>query len=105
MTYRKKPPKEPISLASMINIIARFGGYLNRKKDPEPGPASIWNGMHRLGDFIKAKNIYDDVGGVKLMGNDALNPGQITSFAAIKSVNSFESIINTPRVELTRHPL
>jgi hypothetical protein len=39
------------------------------------------------------------------MGNDALNPGQITSFAAIKSVNSFESIINTPRVELTRHPL
>ena len=63
MTYRKKPPKEPISLASMINIIARFGGYLNRKNDPEPGPASIWNGLHRLRDFIKAKNIYDDVGG------------------------------------------
>jgi transposase len=62
ITYRKKPPKEPISLASMINIIARFGGYLNRKNDPEPGPASIWNGLHRLRDFIKAKNIYDDVG-------------------------------------------
>jgi hypothetical protein len=61
MTYRKKPPNKPISLKAMIILIAQFGGYLNRKNDGEPGPTSLWIGLQRLRDFIKAKNICDSI--------------------------------------------
>ena len=61
MKYRKKPPKKPITLTCMLNLIAQFGGYLNRKNDGEPGPTVIWIGLQRLHDFIKAKNVYDDI--------------------------------------------
>lgn len=47
MKYRKIPPKKPISLLNMLNLIAQFGGYLNRKNDPEPGPTAIWIGLER----------------------------------------------------------
>jgi len=61
MKHHKKPPKEPITLKTMLNLIAQFGGYLNRKNDGEPGPTAIWIGLQRLRDFIKTKNIYDDI--------------------------------------------
>jgi hypothetical protein len=54
MTYKKKPPKKPLSLSEMINKIARFGGYLNRKNDIEPGPTALWIGLQRMKDFILA---------------------------------------------------
>lgn len=40
-----------INVKSAINMIARLGGYLNRKNDPPPGPAAIWRGWDRLQDF------------------------------------------------------
>lgn len=61
MAHHKKPPKKPITLSKMLNLIAQFGGYLNRKNDGEPGPTAIWIGLQRLRDFIKAKNIYDGI--------------------------------------------
>ncbi|MCW5590224.1 MAG: hypothetical protein KIT27_11260 [Legionellales bacterium] len=62
MTHHKKPPKKPIALSNMLNLIAQFGGYLNRKNDGEPCPTAIWIGLQRLRDFIRAKNVYDDIG-------------------------------------------
>lgn len=35
MINRKKPPDTPINLASMLKLIAQFGGYLNRSNDGE----------------------------------------------------------------------
>jgi hypothetical protein len=61
MVHHKKPSNKPITLSKMLNLIAQFGGYLNRKNDGEPGPAAIWIGLKRLRDFIKAKNIYDGI--------------------------------------------
>jgi len=61
MKHNKKPPKNPITLKTMLNLIAQFGGYLNRKSDGEPGPTAIWIGLQRLRDFIKAKNVYDGI--------------------------------------------
>ena len=57
MAHQKKPPSKPITLSKMLNLIAQFGGYLNRKNDGEPGPTTIWIGLQRLRDFIKAKNV------------------------------------------------
>ena len=61
MKHHKIPPQKPISLASMLNLVAQFGGYLNRARDSKPGPTTIWIGLQRLRDFIKAKNIYNSV--------------------------------------------
>lgn len=59
MTYHKDPPDKAINLAEMLNLIARFGGYLNRKRDPQPGPTVLWIGLQKLSAFIQAKQIYD----------------------------------------------
>lgn len=45
----------------MIKLLAQFGGFLNRKNDGEPGPTTIWIGLQRLRDFIKAKNVYEGI--------------------------------------------
>lgn len=59
--YKKKSPDQPMSLFCMVNIIAQFGGYLNRKNDHEPGPTVLWNGLKKLRDFIVAKQAYDQI--------------------------------------------
>ena len=59
ISYRKKPPNKPINLSNMLNLIAQFGGYLNRKDDKEPGPTAIWIGLQRLRDFIIAAEVYN----------------------------------------------
>lgn len=63
MAYRKKPPQKPIPLSTMINLIAQFGGYLNRAGDGEPGPTVIWIGLQKLNDFVKAKRICESIRG------------------------------------------
>ena len=62
MIYRKKPPDKPVTVATMLNLIAQLGGFLNRKNDGEPGPTAIWIGLQRLRTCIRAKNIFDTVG-------------------------------------------
>ncbi|MFT8258323.1 MAG: IS4 family transposase [Candidatus Symbiodolus clandestinus] len=52
----------------MLNLIARFGGYLNRKHDPQPGPAALWIGLQKLRDFIQAKRVYDFIQAGKTYG-------------------------------------
>lgn len=59
MAYRRKPPLQPISLSTMVNLVAQFGGYLNRNHDGEPGPTSLWIGLQKLQDFIRAKKNFD----------------------------------------------
>ena len=57
--FRKKPPKKPLQLSTRVNLIAQFGGYLNRKSDGEPGPTAIWIGLQKLRNFMEAKKVYD----------------------------------------------
>ncbi len=37
MVHRSPPPKLPPTLNEMIKMVASLGGFLNRKKDAEPG--------------------------------------------------------------------
>jgi hypothetical protein len=52
---------QPISkvptIREMLIMIARLGGYLNRKNDPEPGAKVIWRGLEYLRGFIDAWEI------------------------------------------------
>jgi hypothetical protein len=45
------PPKEPPTLKEMVRLVAQLGGYLNRKRDDEPGAQTVWLGLQRLHDI------------------------------------------------------
>lgn len=47
-------PATPPTLREAINMVARLGGFLNRKSDGEPGTETIWRGLQRLDDITKA---------------------------------------------------
>ncbi len=48
------PPSTTPKIQEMIVIIARLGGYLNRKNDPPPGAKVIWRGLEYLRAFMDA---------------------------------------------------
>lgn len=45
------------TLREMLIMVARLGGYLNRKNDPEPGAKVIWRGLEYLCIFMEALEI------------------------------------------------
>jgi hypothetical protein len=47
------PPTTP-TIQEMLIMIARLGGYLNRKNDPPPGAKVIWRGLEYLRAFMDA---------------------------------------------------
>jgi hypothetical protein len=48
---RPVPPKLPPSLRQAVRWIAQLGGFLARKGDGQPGPITLWRGLHRLHDL------------------------------------------------------
>lgn len=46
--YAKKKINPPTSLGEAIKIVAKLGGYLDRKCDPPPGHQIIWRGYFQL---------------------------------------------------------
>jgi len=47
--YAKKKDLEPPStLRDTVRLVARIGGYLGRKSDPEPGHQLMWQGYQQL---------------------------------------------------------
>jgi hypothetical protein len=48
------PPAEPPTLLQATKMIAKLGGFLGRAGDGFPGPATLWQGMQRLGDIVVA---------------------------------------------------
>jgi hypothetical protein len=50
-------PANPITTREAIHLIARLGGYLDRKSDGEPGVISIWRGWRRLSDLAEGCEI------------------------------------------------
>ena len=43
----KRVPTAVPSLGVMVRLIARLGGYLDRKGDPPPGPKAMWVGLQK----------------------------------------------------------
>lgn len=59
---KSEPPKEPPTARQVVRMIAMLGGFLNRKRDGEPGTTTIWRGLQRLSNmvagFIMAKSLH-----------------------------------------------
>ncbi len=47
----QEPPSTPPSLQRMVRLIARLGGYIDRKRRDEPGTDTLMRGMERLHDI------------------------------------------------------
>jgi hypothetical protein len=45
---KKKRLPAPATLREAVRLVARMGGYLGRKKDPEPGHQLMWEGFYQL---------------------------------------------------------
>jgi hypothetical protein len=52
------PPRRPPRLQEMVRIVAQPGGYVNRKRDDEPGPQTVWLGLQRLHDMALCWQIF-----------------------------------------------
>ena len=48
---RTTPPQQVPGVRQAVRWIARLGGFLGRKSDGEPGPVTLWRGLHRLHDL------------------------------------------------------
>jgi hypothetical protein len=55
---REKPPEQPPSLQAMVRLVAQLGGYVNRKRDDEPGPQTVWLGLQRLHDIALCWQVF-----------------------------------------------
>lgn len=51
VVHREPPPSKPPTLSQMVRMVAQLGGYVNRKRDDEPGPQTVWLGLQRTHDF------------------------------------------------------
>ena len=47
-------PVIPPTLREAMIMVAKLGGYLNRKADGDPGTETIWRGLQRLDDITQA---------------------------------------------------
>lgn len=45
---KKKELKPPTTLGEAVILVAKIGGYLNRKNDPPPGHQILWHGYAKL---------------------------------------------------------
>ena len=52
-----KPCSTVPTIREMLIMVAKLGGYLNRKNDPEPGAQVIWRGLEYLRIFMEAWEI------------------------------------------------
>jgi IS4 transposase len=48
LLHGETPPSDPPPLGQTFVLLARLGGYLNRKKDPPPGPEVIWRALKQI---------------------------------------------------------
>lgn len=55
---RERPPKVAPKLQEMIRLVAQLGGYVNRKRDDEPGPQTVWLGLQRLHDMATCWKVF-----------------------------------------------
>jgi hypothetical protein len=57
------PPQDAPELRQMVRWIGQLGGFIGRKSDGEPGPITLWRGLHRLHDLTRTYSL------LQLMGN------------------------------------
>ncbi len=55
---REPPPEVAPRLQEMIRLVAQLGGYVDRKREDEPGPRTLWLGLQRLHDIATCWKVF-----------------------------------------------
>ena len=58
VVHRKPAPKEAPTLHTMVRMVAQLGGYVNRKREDEPGPQTVWLGLQRMHDMAQCWELF-----------------------------------------------
>ena len=58
VVHREDPPRQPPSLGVFIRLVARLGGYVDRKRAAPPGPQTLWIGLQRAHDFATCWQLF-----------------------------------------------
>ncbi len=58
VTQGEPPPSAPPPLKAMLRMVAQLGGYVNRKRNDEPGPHTVWLGLQRTHDMARCWKIF-----------------------------------------------
>jgi len=59
---KKKPDlQNPPTISEFVLMVARLGGYINKKAQGPPGSRTIWRGMKRMSAIVQAYEIFSDV--------------------------------------------
>lgn len=69
IVHRTPLPSQPPPLETMVRLIARLGGYVDRKGNGPPGPQTLWIGLQRMHDFALCWELFgpDSRAGPKLV--------------------------------------
>jgi hypothetical protein len=62
--HHKKPPKKRPTLAAIVHLIARLGGYVEHPEN-EPGPQTLWIGLQRMYDLAWAWDSFGPAGKIR----------------------------------------
>jgi Transposase DNA-binding/Transposase Tn5 dimerisation domain len=60
--WNKKEGGQMMEMRQAVRWIAQLGGFLARKGDGEPGPITLWRGLHRLQDITTAWLLFKSMG-------------------------------------------
>jgi len=52
--FKRLQKKKIITIYEAVRAIAQRGGFLGRKSDGEPGPMTLWKGLHRFNLYVDA---------------------------------------------------
>ena len=61
MEKRQADIEHPPTISQFITLIARLGGYINKKSQGPPGSKTIWRGIKRSDAIVQAFQIFNDV--------------------------------------------
>lgn len=53
----KRRPVEKTTIQEAVRMLARFGGFLGRRQDKDPGIKTLWIGIRRFTDIINGWNL------------------------------------------------
>ncbi len=53
-------PSKPPTIEEFLRLIARLGGFINKKSQGRPGSETIWRGMSRFDTIVEAFRIFRD---------------------------------------------
>ena len=54
----KKIPSTPPTISEFMLIVAKLGGYINRKGQGPPGSMTMWRGMRRMDTLVEAYSVF-----------------------------------------------